>query len=92
MEQQNNDRVSSLSDQVSLLKSLTIDIGNEVREQNDLLDNMDNNFSNTGDLMGLSIRKISEMMGSTSSKHMLILAGFVVFVMTFLYWMMRAKY
>eukprot|EP00569_Conticribra_weissflogii_P003334 CAMPEP_0171330264 /NCGR_PEP_ID=MMETSP0878-20121228/1891_1 /TAXON_ID=67004 /ORGANISM="Thalassiosira weissflogii, Strain CCMP1336" /LENGTH=139 /DNA_ID=CAMNT_0011830523 /DNA_START=221 /DNA_END=639 /DNA_ORIENTATION=- len=45
MEQQNNDRISELSDQVARLKGLTVDIGNEVREQNSLLDNMGDGFS-----------------------------------------------
>ena len=60
MEQQNNERISELSEQVARLKGLTIDIGNEVREQNSLLDNMGDNFGNVGDLLqGVSVKRIA---------------------------------
>lgn len=39
-EQQNNELVDSLYDKVDLLKKITIDIGNEVREQNKFLDGL----------------------------------------------------
>ncbi|KAL7467783.1 hypothetical protein ACHAXS_008023 [Conticribra weissflogii] len=87
MEQQNNDRISELSDQVAMLKGLTIDIGNEVREQNSLLDNMGDGFSNTRDLLAGSLQRIGTMLESGGAKHMCYLVAFVVFVMVFLYWL-----
>lgn len=91
MEQQNNDRISQLSDQVSRLKGLTIDIGNEVREQNSLLDDMGEGFSHTGDLLAGSLRRIGTMLESGGAKHMCYMVAFVVFVMVFLYWLMTYK-
>lgn len=91
MEQQNNDRISELSDQVARLKGLTIDIGNEVREQNSLLDNMGDGFSNVGDLLTGSLARIGTMLESGGAKHMCYMVGFVVFVMVFLYWLMSYK-
>ena len=91
MEQQNNDRMSELSDQVARLKGLTIDIGNEVREQNSLLDQMNDGFSSTGDLLAGSLRRIGTMLESGGAKHMMYMVGFVVFAMVFLYWMMTFK-
>ena len=58
LEQQNNERISELSDQVARLKGLTIDIGNEVREQNSLLDQMGDGFSNTADMLKGSLARI----------------------------------
>ena len=91
MEQQNNDRISELSDQVSRLKGLTIDIGNEVREQNSLLDDMGEGFASTGDLLAGSLRRIGTMLESGGAKHMCYMVAFVVFVMVFLYWLMTYK-
>lgn len=91
MEQQNNDRISELSESVARLKGLTIDIGNEVREQNSLLDDMGDGFSSTSDLLAGSLRRIGTMLESGGAKHMCYLVTFVVFVMVFLYWLMTYK-
>jgi len=90
MEEQNNDRINQLSDQVALLKGLTIDIGNEVREQNSLLDQMGDGFASTGDLLAGSLRKIGTMLESGGAKHMCYMVGFIVAVMVLLYMLMKS--
>jgi blocked-early-in-transport protein 1 len=91
LEQQNNERISELSDQVARLKGLTLDIGNEVREQNSLLDTMGDGFMNTADMLQGSLRRIGTMLESGGAKHMCYMVSFVVFVMIFLYWVMSYK-
>lgn len=91
MEQQNNDRISELHESVARLKGLTIDIGNEVREQNSLLDDMGEGFASTSDLLAGSLRRIGTMLESGGAKHMCYMVTFVVFVMVFLYWLMTYK-
>ena len=91
LEQQNNERINLLSDQVARLKGLTIDIGNEVREQNSLLDNMGDGFLNTRDLLQGSLRRIGTMLESGGTKHMCYMVAFAVFVMVFLWWLMSYK-
>ena len=91
LESQNNDRISELSEQVSRLKGLTIDIGNEVREQNSLLDSMNEGFGRTGDLLSSSLRRIGVMLDSGGAKHMCYMVAFVVGVMVLLYWLMKFK-
>jgi blocked-early-in-transport protein 1 len=91
LEQQNNERIFELGEQVSRLKGLTIDIGNEVREQNSLLDQMGDGFMNTKDLLQGSLRRIGTMLESGGSKHMCYMVGFVVFVVVFLYWVMSYR-
>jgi blocked early in transport 1 len=91
MESQNNERISELSEQVARLKGLTIDIGNEVKEQNALLDDMGDGFSATRDLLAGSLRRIGHMLETTGGKHMCYMVTFVVFVMVFLYWVMTHK-
>jgi blocked-early-in-transport protein 1 len=89
MESQNHDRISELSDQVARLKGLTVDIGNEVRDQNRLLDNMGEGFTSVGDMLAGSLARIGTMLETGGAKHMCYLVGFVVFVMVFLYWLVR---
>lgn len=89
LESQNNARISELSEQVARLKGLTIDIGNEVREQNSLLDNMGDGFSNVGGMLAGSLARMGVMMERGGAKHMCYLVVFVVFVMVLLYWLVR---
>lgn len=91
LEQQNNERVDELADQVALLKGLTIDIGNEVREQNNLLDGIGDGFSNTRDMLQGSLRRIGTMLEEGGSKHMCYMVTFIVFIMVFLWWLMSHK-
>jgi len=91
MEQHNNERIDELSEQVAMLKGLTIDIGNEVREQNSLLDRMQDGFMNTSDMLQGSLRRIGTMLERGGPKHMCYMVAFVVFVMVFLYWLMTHK-
>jgi len=91
LEQQNNDRISELSEQVARLKGLTVEIGSEVREQNSLLDQMGEGFLSTGDMLKGSLAKIGIMLDTTSGKHMCYMVLFIVFVVIFLYWMMTYK-
>ncbi len=91
MEQQNNDRIDELSEQVARLKGLTIDIGNEVTQQNSFLDGMQDGFANTGDLLAGSLRRIGSMLERGGAKHMCYMVAFIVFVIVFLYWIMTFK-
>lgn len=91
LEQQNNERLNELSMHVAKLKGLTIDIGNEVREQNSLLDSMNNNFSNTRDMLFNSLSRIGTMLQSGGMKHMCLMVAFCVVVMLFLWWVMSRR-
>jgi blocked early in transport 1 len=91
LEQQNNERINELSEQVARLKGLTIDIGNEVREQNSLLDGMNDGFVNTRDLLTNSLSRIGTMLESGGTKHMCYMVLFIVFVLCFLWWLMSHK-
>jgi blocked-early-in-transport protein 1 len=91
LESQNNERIDQLSESVARLKGLTIDIGNEVREQNSLLDHMGDGFANTADLLQGSLRRIGTMLESGGAKHMCYMVLFCVTVMIFLYFLMSFK-
>lgn len=89
LEQQNNERINELSDQVARLKGLSIDIGNEVREQNSLLDSMGDGFLNTRDLLQSSLSRIGTMLESGGTKHMFYMICFCVAAVCFLWWLMK---
>jgi blocked-early-in-transport protein 1 len=91
LEEQNNERVNELSEHVARLKGLTLDIGNEVREQNSLLDGMGDGFQNTGDMLQGSLMRIGTMLESGGAKHMCYMVLFAVSVMVFLWWLMSYK-
>jgi len=91
LEQQNNDRIDELSGQVAHLKRLTIDIGNEVGDQNRFLDGMGDGFSNTRDLLAGSLLQIGTMLQNGGTKHMCYMVSFVVFIMVFLYWIISYR-
>lgn len=91
MEAQNNESIDELTEQVARLKGLTIEIGNEVREQNNILDNLGNSFGNVGDLLQGTMRRVSSLLDRGGAKHMFYLIAFVVGVMVFLYWVVSHK-
>ena len=91
LEQQNNERMNELANHVALLKGLTIEIGNEVREQNSLLDNMNDGFTNTRDLLQSSLRRIGSMLEQGGTKHMCYMVLFCVGVMMLLWWLMSSS-
>ena len=91
LEQQNNELIHELSEHVSRLKGVTIGLGNEVREQNSLLDNMSDGFQNTRDMLQGSLRRIGTMLEQGGAKHMCYMVAFCVFVMLFLWFLMSFK-
>jgi blocked early in transport 1 len=91
LEQQNNERMNELANHVALLKGLTIEIGNEVREQNSLLDNMNDGFSNTRDLLQNSLHRIGTMLQHGGTKHMCYMVIFCVSIMMILWWLMSSS-
>jgi len=85
LERQNDEGLNVLADQVSALKQITIDIGDEVREQNKMLDGMDSDFGRADGLLKGTMKKLGEISGFKSTSHMFILALFIVVVVMLVY-------
>ena len=62
--QENDLRMQELGSQVNLLKAMTIDINNEVKSQNKLLDGMGGTFGSATDLFKNTIGKLGIMVSS----------------------------
>jgi len=86
LEEQNNAAEDELRDKVGLLKTLAIDIGDEVKEHNRMLHDTDSIFDNAGALLSNTIGNVGKLLKSGGRYHMLYLFLFVLFVV-FILWM-----
>jgi blocked-early-in-transport protein 1 len=86
LEEQNNTAENELRDKVGLLKTLAIDIGDEVKEHNKLLHDADNAFDSVGGLLGKTIGNVGKLLKSGSRYYLLYLFFFVIFVF-FILWL-----
>lgn len=84
-EHENEMQIDALANKVNALKGIAIHIGDHVRDDNRLLDNLDANFDDTSGLLGNTMRKLSTMASSKDSSHMLYLVLFVVAVFLCIY-------
>ena len=80
LEEQNNQQEDKLRDNVELLKSLAIDIGNEITEHNRLLPEADKAFDSTGGLLGNTIGKVRRLAKSGYRYYFLYIFLFCLFV------------
>ncbi|VIO87922.1 Uncharacterized protein BM_BM6938 [Brugia malayi] len=69
MERRNDALVEKLSGKVAALKKITIAIGDDVREQNRLLNEMETDFDASKGLLGLTMRKLDRV-AKTGGKHL----------------------
>ena len=86
LEEQNNAAEDELRDKVGLLKTLAINIGDEVKEHNRMLHDTDSIFDNAGALLSNTIGNVGKLLKSGGRYHMLYLFLFVLFVV-FILWM-----
>lgn len=87
LEEENSLAEDELKGKVSALKSLSIDIGTEVREHNRLLKDIDDEFDSTAGLLSNSIAKVLKLARSGSRYFFLYLFLFSIFVFLVLWWM-----
>ena len=91
LEQQNDEKHDVLADQVRRLKEMTIEIGEEVDEQNRILDGMGGQITGVSGMLHGTLGKLGTMLQSGGNQHMLYLIGFVVFSFMIIYYMMTHK-
>lgn len=80
MEQENDRMADELSGKVRALKSLSIDIGNEVRTQNRMLGDMDDEFDSSGGLLQSTMARLTNISKAGHHKLMWYLILFALFV------------
>ncbi|CAI2351913.1 unnamed protein product [Caenorhabditis sp. 36 PRJEB53466] len=83
LERHNDDLVNGLSSKVAALKRVTIAIGDDVREQNRLLNDMDSEFDSSKSLLSSTMRRlgiVSRAGGKNMLCYLILFALFVFFV------------
>jgi len=81
LEDENDQMVDSLSNKVQALKSLSIDIGNEVKYQNTMLGEMDGEFDSTGSFLSGTMNRLTALTKKGHHKNLCYVLLFCFFVM-----------
>lgn len=90
-EEENEHLQEGLRAKVTALKSLTIDIGTEVKYQNKMLDDMDSDFDSTGGLLGATIGRVKHLARGSQTKLLCYMLLFCCFVFFILYWFIKLR-
>ncbi|XP_031572314.1 BET1 homolog [Actinia tenebrosa] len=80
LEEENERLEYNLSNKVQTLKSLSIDIGHEVRTQNKLLTEMDSDFDSSGSLLSATMARLQALTKKGHHKIMCYMMVFCLFV------------
>ncbi|KAK3795979.1 hypothetical protein RRG08_042972 [Elysia crispata] len=80
LEEENQQQEDELKGKVKALKSLSIDIGFEVKEQNKMLTKMDDDFESSGGLLGKTMGRLKAITNAGHWKLWLYIALFALFV------------
>ncbi|VDN58750.1 unnamed protein product [Dracunculus medinensis] len=87
IERQNDSLVEQLSGKVAALKRITIAIGDDVREQNRLLNDMDGEFDSSKGLLSstmLKLNRVAKSGGRSILCYLILFSLFVFFVIYYL--------
>jgi len=91
LEAQNQQRVDHLGNKVGNLKSVAINIGDEVDYQNKMLDKMSNQFDGAQDLLGQTMKRLDDMVKDGRANSMCYLVLGITLVMFLAYIFFRHR-
>ncbi|ORX56495.1 hypothetical protein BCR36DRAFT_580798 [Piromyces finnis] len=89
IERQNDEQVANLSEKMKTLKEVSLLIGEEMKRQNEFLDDMDDEMHSTRSLLGTTMNKLGVMMQTQSGSVMWILIIFIFLVLIFVYFYIK---
>lgn len=89
LERQNNQQVDELRAKVNSLKSVSIDIHDELKNHNEMLDVLGNDADETFAFMGVSTKRLGKLMQSGNGRVMCYLIGFVVTTFIVIWFLIR---
>jgi len=89
LETENDRMTDELKGKIHALKSLTIDIGTEVRGQTQYLSDMDNEFDNAGGFLGKAMGRVKKLATGSHNHVVLYLLVFSLCVFLFLWLLIR---
>lgn len=91
LEEENERVAEELKHKIGALKSLTIDIGNEVRYQDKLLRGIDDDMDRTGGFLGNTMARVIRLGKHSGGRHMCYMLLFILFVFLILYVVIKIK-
>ncbi|CAO2602891.1 BET1 homolog, partial [Lemmus lemmus] len=90
--EEENDRLTeSLRSKVDAIKSLSIEIGHEVRNQNKLLSEMDSQFDSTTGFLGKTMGRLKILSRGSQTKLLCYMMLFSLFVFFVIYWIIKLR-
>lgn len=89
LEAENERLAEELKGKIGALKTLTIDIGNEVRYQDRILTGMDDDMDRTGGLLKNTMNRVIRLGKGGHRNHMCYMVAFVFGVLFLLYLIIR---
>lgn len=91
IEDENERMTGELKDKIHVLKSLSIDIGNEVKYQDRLLRDVDDDMERTGGFLGNTMGRVLRLSKGSHNYYVLYLFLFSIFVFFILYLVLKFR-
>lgn len=91
IEEENDRMTNELQEKIGVLKSLSIDIGNEVKYQDKLLRDVDDDMDRTGGFLGTTMNKVLRLSRGSHNYYILYLFLFSIFVFFILYLVLKFR-
>ncbi|XP_071955387.1 BET1 homolog [Antedon mediterranea] len=89
IQEENEQMTDELRSKVTALKSLSIEMGAEVRDQNAFINDTSDFFTKGQSLLESSMKRISKIASGGQNKHLLWLFLFCLFVFVVIYFIVR---
>ncbi|KAK9396253.1 BET1 like [Crotalus adamanteus] len=90
-EEENEKLTESLRSKVTAIKSLSIEIGTEVKQHNKLLTEMDNDFDSTSGFLGATMGRLKILSRGSQTKLLCYMMLFSLFVFFVIYWIIKLR-
>lgn len=91
IESENDRMTEDLKGKISVLKSLSIDIGNEVKYQDKLLTGLDNEFERSGGFLGKTMNRVIKLSRGQHNYYVCYLLLFSIMVLFILYLVIKLR-
>ncbi|XP_013788732.1 BET1 homolog [Limulus polyphemus] len=91
VEEENEEMVEGLKTKITALKSLSIDIGQEVRSQNGLLREMDGDFDSFGGILSSAMGRLGKLSKAGHNRYIFYLLLFSFFVFFVIYLILKFR-
>lgn len=91
LEHENDRMADELKDKIHVLKSLSIDIGNEVKYQDKLLREVDDDMDRSGGFLGGAMNRVLRLTKGSHNYYILYLFCFSIFIFFVLYLVLKFR-